>query len=260
LGTNASKRTFRFTFTDLEKEEKEFLKNRADNLAKSLGKVSTKDKKSTFTLTITVKGDKEKVDQLYEKLFGNSLNSEYAVEHKWMGFFNTFAYEETINLSNLIPSGSSEAVDVNYELSFAGGSKVKSLLDNAYEKKGNTLYFSGSTNSSIGIDLYGTKINPRGILSTLFLLLAVVSLVFFFILLLMGFAKKAPTAPIQPPIQPQPVPGAPQAQPQAAPQAQPQADAQPVPGAAPIFCTGCGAKFEDASSMFCIKCGKKRGE
>lgn len=184
LGADKYKRTFEFTFQGLEKEEKEFLKSQAETLVKKSGKVRTKDKKDTYTLTISIKGDKETVGELYKKLFGCEMDTKYAAEHKWMGFSNTFAYGENIYLGAFIPSGTGRVVDVNYELSFGTGMKVKSKVSNAYEEKGNKLYLSGPTDSTISVSLYGSKLNPRGTISVLVLVLAIASGLFFVLLLL----------------------------------------------------------------------------
>lgn len=274
-GVNKYNRTFKFTFEGLKDTEKEFLKSQAESLAKDLGKVSTKDKKDAYTLTVSVKGDREKVGKLYKKLFGYDMDANYAVEHKWMGFSNTFAYEEYIYLGEFLPYGTGQVVDVNYELSFGAGAKVSNKLENAYEKKGNKLYLSGSTDSSISVTLYGSKVNLKGIISTLVFVLAIVSVVFFVLLLLKGKMKKksqTPGMPGQPVPMPgvpgtsgQPVPGtgAPGTVEQTVSVAEPavqSAPEQPEASVLPEFCTGCGAKFEDAETMFCVKCGKKRGE
>lgn len=227
-GENKYNRTFEFTFEGLEKAEKEILKNRAENLVKNLGKVKAKDSKNTYTLTFTVNGDREKAGKLYQKLLGQEMSANYAAEHKWIGFSNTFAYEEYIDLSGFLPDETGQAVDVNYELSFGMGAKLSGKLENAFEAKGSTLYFSGSTNSPISVSLSGTRTNVRTIL--ILLGLGIVILAFFVILLLMRRWKKKIGAP------------------------QPQTDE--LPG----FCTNCGEKFENDEIMFCVKCGRKRGE
>ncbi len=276
-GANKYNRTFKFTFEGLKKEEKEFLKSQAEGLAKDLGKVSVKDKKNAYILTISVKGDSEKVGKLYKKLFGYSMDAHYAVEHKWMGFTNTFAYEENVYLGEFLPYGTGQVVDVNYELSFGAGAKVSSKLENAYEKKGNTLYLSGSTDSSIAVTLYGSRINLRGIISIFVLVLAVVSIVFFVLLLLRGRMKKAqPYAAPGGMNQAMPMAGVPGAENQGVSAEATLETVGPVVSAVgtpvqpeegqletsvlPEFCTGCGAKIEDSEAMFCVKCGKKRGE
>lgn len=247
-GVDNFDRTFEFTFQNLQEEEKDFLKKQAENLAKDLGKVKTKDKKDTYTLTITVKGDKEKVGKLYQKIFGNEMNAEYAAEHKWMGFSNDFAYEEYISLSEFLPYGSGKAVDVNYELSFGAGSKVKNKLENAFEKKGNTLYLSGSTESSISASIYGSRLNPRGIISIVVLILGILCLACFLFLFLKGKGKKA-----QPEVTVPPVTGT--------TETAVREEILPSQGAElPEFCTSCGEKFENPEQTFCTNCGKKRGE
>ena len=251
-GVNKYNRTFEFTFEGLKEEEKEFLKSQAENLAKDLGKLSVKDKKDVYTLTFTVKGDRETVGKLYQKLFGQEMSANYVAEHKWMGFTNTFAYEEYINLSSFLPYGTGQVVDVNYELSFGAGAKISSKLENAFEAKGSTLYFSGSTNSSISMSLYGNRTNARGIISILALILGIGSLAFFVILLLTGKSKKkkaeqAPAPVLQTSVPAQPIAPGPET-------------SQPQTADLPVFCTGCGEKFENDEIMFCTKCGKKRGE
>lgn len=249
-GSDNYNRVFEFTFQNLKEEEKKFLKNQAENLVEGLGKVSTKDKKDAYTLKFSVKGDKEKTSKLYKKLFGYDMDASYLSEHKWMGFSNTFAYEENVDLSRLLPRNLSRTVDVNYELSFGAGARVSSKLENAYEKKGNTLYLSGSDKSPINVSLYGTRVNFRGIISTVLLILAVISLVFFGILLLAGRKRKEKEQETA-------------GQPVAA-SGEKQAEAEVVQqmqeALLPDFCTNCGAKFEDAEQTFCTNCGKKRGE
>lgn len=283
MGVGKYNRTFEFTFQNLQEEEKDFLKKQAENLAKDLGKVKTKDKKDAYTLTITVKGDKEKVGKLYQKIFGSEMNAEYAAEHKWMGFSNTFAYEEYISLSEFLPYGSGQAVDVNYELSFGSGAKISNKLENAFEKKGNTLYLSGSTKSPISVSVYGSKVNLRGIISIVVLILGILCLACFLFLFLKGKSKKA-----QPEVPAPPVTGATDVPPAVGGQNQPETAVPPVadPGTVqpetpamptaetaareetpqsqeaelPEFCTNCGEKFESIEQMFCTSCGKKRGE
>ena len=252
-GVNKYNRTFEFTFEGLKEDEKEFLKSQGENLVKDLGKLSIKDKKDAYTLTFTVKGDRETVGKLYEKLFGQEMSANYAAEHKWMGFTNTFAYEEYINLSSFLPYGTGQTIDVNYELSFGAGAKISSKLENAFEAKGSKLYLSGSTNSSISVSLYGVRTNVRGVISMLALILGIASLAFFVILLLTGKGKKKEVQQV-----PEPVPQVSEAsvQPQAAEPAIQQQQTTDIPA----FCTGCGEKFENDELMFCTKCGKKRGE
>lgn len=263
-GVNNYNRTFEFTFEGLKEEEKKFLKSQAENLAKDLGKVSIKDKKDVYTLTFTVKGEKEKVGRLYQKLLGQEMSANYAAEHKWMGFTNTFAYEEYISLSSFLPSGTGQMVDVNYELSFGAGAKVSSKLENAFEAKGSTLYLSGSTNSPISVSLYGTRTNVRGVFSTLLLILGIVSLAFFVILQLTGKGKKKKTAQSPEVVTQKPEASGQPAEPTPEAMNQPAASIeeghQPQTSELPGFCTNCGKKFENDEIMFCVKCGKKRGE
>lgn len=77
------------------------------------------------------------------------------------------------------------------------------------------------------MSLYGTRVNPRGMISTILLVLAVISFAFFAFLFLKDRHKK-----------------------------------KQIPGAEdlPEFCTNCGTKFENEEIMFCVECGKKRGE